>query len=83
MSSSVREGGSLRWAYKETEKAVIDVVNEWKSLASFLGKDVIIRRVKDTFSAKAIDVDEEGALLIKDKNGQLQRIFFDDVILQV
>ncbi|KUK70708.1 MAG: BirA, biotin-(Acetyl-CoA-carboxylase) ligase [Methanomicrobiales archaeon 53_19] len=50
------------------------LIREWKSLSCTLGQRVEIRTLKKTFEGEAIDLDEQGALIIRKDNGKIERI---------
>jgi len=56
---------------------------EWKKLAKFLGKPVEIVSFDEKFCGKAVDVDENGALIIQLENGVLRKIVSGDVTLKI
>lgn len=56
---------------------------EWKELAAFLGKPVEIASLGERFVGKAVDVDENGALIIELENGSLRKIFSGDISLRI
>ena len=46
----------------------------WKELSDTLGKDVVVRVAGREYKGKAIDIDEDGALLLE-KDGKIVRIY--------
>ena len=59
------------------------ILEEWKSYADFLGKEVEVRVDSEKFVGLALDVDGEGALVVKLKDGTVKRVFVGDVSLRV
>jgi len=59
-------------------KAVID---EWKNLSAIFGRRVKVTAKTQTVEGQAIDIDEEGALIVRLDNGLHERILAGDVIL--
>ena len=58
------------------------ILKEWKSLATFLGSHVEVAAYDEKISGFATDVDHNGALLIKTKNGIIRKLTSGDVTLQ-
>jgi len=46
----------------------------WKELSDTLGKEVIVRVAGEEFMGRAVDIDEDGALLLK-RNGKIFRVY--------
>jgi len=59
------------------------ILEEWKSCAGFLGKQVEVRVDSEKFVGLALDVDGEGALVVKLSDGALRRFFVGDVSLRM
>lgn len=57
-----------------------DIIKEWKSLAITIGRDVKVQSGNSFVEGRAVDIDENGALLIKDRNGVIQKVLSGDVI---
>ncbi|MEK6657265.1 MAG: biotin--[acetyl-CoA-carboxylase] ligase, partial [Nitrospirota bacterium] len=57
-----------------------DIIKEWKSLAITIGRDVKVQSGNSFIEGRAVDIDENGALLIKDRNGVIQKVLSGDVI---
>ena len=58
------------------------ILEEWRSLASFLGSYVKAVSYDEKIVGLAVDVDQSGALLIKTENGTVRRVTSGDVTLQ-
>ena len=55
------------------------LLQEWKGLAKFLGEKVVVTSFAETLVGKALDVDADGALIIKLQNGALKKVVAADV----
>jgi BirA family biotin operon repressor/biotin-[acetyl-CoA-carboxylase] ligase len=64
----VREG---RWG---------EVLREWRSKSSTLGRIVRVETPESAFTGLAVDVREDGALLIRLENGKIKEFYSGDVI---
>ncbi|NOX34402.1 MAG: biotin--[acetyl-CoA-carboxylase] ligase [Deltaproteobacteria bacterium] len=61
---------------RETDcKKIIDL---WKEQTSTIGSRVRIETLNDVYEGLAVDVDETGALIIKDKQGCTKKIIYGD-----
>jgi len=58
------------------------VLKEWRSLCSHLDSQVKVTSFDETFEGQAVDVDENGALLVKLKDGTTQRVVSGDVTVE-
>jgi BirA family biotin operon repressor/biotin-[acetyl-CoA-carboxylase] ligase len=58
------------------------LLKEWKSMATFLGEQVEVTSFDEFFVGEAWDIDEDGALIIRLKNGTLKKIITGDVTLK-
>lgn len=58
------------------------LLQEWKSLATFLGKQVEVTSFDEAIVGKAWDVDKDGTLIIRLGNGVLKRVVVGDVTLR-
>lgn len=58
------------------------VLEEWKGYAGFLGRRVEVTSPTERFGGLALDVDQDGALVIRLKEERVQRVFVGDVSLQ-
>jgi len=55
------------------------ILKEWRGLASFLGEEVEVSSLDERLRGKAIDVDEDGALVLELTDGTRCRVFSGDV----
>jgi BirA family biotin operon repressor/biotin-[acetyl-CoA-carboxylase] ligase len=58
------------------------VLKGWKSYAGFLDCAVEVTNENERLSGLALDVDDEGALALKLKDGTIRRVFIGDVSLR-
>ena len=58
------------------------VLEEWKNYAGFLGRHVEVTSPTEKLSGYALDVDREGALVLKLEDGTIRRILVGDVSLR-
>lgn len=59
-----------------------EVMTKWRKLSCNLGRHVKITGKAYSFEGNAIDIDDEGALLVKKDNGEIERVFSGDVSLR-
>ncbi|HUT72327.1 MAG TPA: biotin--[acetyl-CoA-carboxylase] ligase [Desulfatiglandales bacterium] len=53
----------------------------WKELAEIIGQQVTVAAIDREYQGEVQDIDEDGALILQDKAGQVHRITFGDVSL--
>ena len=58
------------------------LLQEWKSMATFLGEQVEVTSFDEVFVGEAWDVDETGALIIRLEDGTLKKVVVGDVTLR-
>jgi BirA family biotin operon repressor/biotin-[acetyl-CoA-carboxylase] ligase len=58
------------------------VINRWKDLSNIIGKKVEVEVIGNRFIGKALDIDGDGALILKDNQGGIHRIISGDVALR-
>jgi BirA family biotin operon repressor/biotin-[acetyl-CoA-carboxylase] ligase len=59
------------------------VVREWKKYADFIGGTVKVAGDAEKLCGLALDVDDDGALVIGLEDGTVKRFFVGDVSLQI
>jgi len=59
------------------------VLEKWKKYAGFLGQQVEVTSETEKLRGFALDVDSDGALILKLEDGTLKRIFVGDVSLRI
>ncbi len=59
------------------------ILEEWKKHATFLGSPVQVTCNTEKFWGKAVDVDREGALVLRLDNGTVRRVFAGDVSMHM
>lgn len=63
------------------ESGFAGVLQHWRELNTTIGKDVIVISLDERYKGTAIDVDEEGYLLVQNEEG-LQRVIAGDVSIR-
>ena len=58
------------------------VIEEWKTYTVTLNREVRVVTTRDVFTGKAVDVDNNGALVLKCADGSLQKILYGDCFHQ-
>jgi BirA family biotin operon repressor/biotin-[acetyl-CoA-carboxylase] ligase len=58
------------------------VMDEWKAYTVTLDREVRVVTTRDVFSGKAVDVDDNGALVLLCADGSVQRILYGDCFHQ-
>lgn len=58
------------------------ILEEWKILNSTLGQEVVITGKNEKYSGIAIDLDEDGCLIVKTEKGKMRRVIVGDVTLR-
>lgn len=64
------------------EEGFDPILKEWKNYASFLGHQVEVRTQTEKIRGFALDIDPEGALLLKFEDGTVKQIFVGDISFQ-
>lgn len=59
------------------------IIQAWKERSATLGRNVAVSLNEMSFEGKAIDIDYDGALLVKLPNGNIKRIVAGDVFVRV
>lgn len=59
------------------------VLQKWKKYAKFLGHEVEVSNQEEKITGLALDVDDEGALVLKLEDGRTRRVFIGDISLCV
>jgi BirA family biotin operon repressor/biotin-[acetyl-CoA-carboxylase] ligase len=57
----------------------VSIGKRWKELAILLGKEVTVHMIDRTCRGRVMELDRNGALLIKGENGDLERIYSGDI----
>jgi len=58
------------------------LLEEWRSMAGFLGKKVRITSFDEEFHGVAVDIDENGALIVKLADGTVRKVISGDVTVR-
>jgi len=56
--------------------------HEWAARMATLGREVQVRGAMETWQGMAVDVDVDGALLVKEQDGSVRRVLAGDVTLR-
>ena len=66
--------------YKDMfSRSQLAVVNQWKEFSGMLSKPILVYEDENSFEAIAVDLDCDGALLVKTADGKLRRLLAGDV----
>ncbi len=57
-----------------------EIVKEWVKRSSTIGRKVKVEMPDETFDGEAIDLDENGALVVKKKDGKKEKVLSGDVV---
>jgi len=55
-----------------------NIIPQWKKATITLGKQVRVVTIQETLEGLAVDVDENGALILKQKDGTLKQVIYGD-----
>jgi len=66
-----------------TEGRFAQILEEWKSLTDMIGKDVEVVSFNNRFESKAIDVEQEGALIVMLENRSVKRVISADASIHL
>jgi BirA family biotin operon repressor/biotin-[acetyl-CoA-carboxylase] ligase len=55
-----------------------ELIEEWKAINATLGRRVRVATARQNVEGRAVDVDENGALVLEAEDGSRQRIFYGD-----
>lgn len=65
-----------------THEGFVPIIEKWKSYAAFLGYTVQVTSGNIMFEGLALDVDTEGALVLRLKDGTIRRVFAGEFSLK-
>ncbi|MDY6911149.1 MAG: biotin--[acetyl-CoA-carboxylase] ligase [Chloroflexota bacterium] len=54
----------------------------WKAMSDTIGAQVVVRYAKDQVTGQAVDLDTDGALILRKEDGSLERVIAGDVSLR-
>ncbi|BCV20099.1 bifunctional ligase/repressor BirA [Moorella sp. Hama-1] len=74
--------GLEKWYERWQEEGFAPVRNAWKEASVTLGREVQVNSWREIFQGVATDIDDEGALLVRDAGGQLRRFNSGEVSLR-
>ncbi|GFN22865.1 biotin--[acetyl-CoA-carboxylase] ligase [Thermanaeromonas sp. C210] len=72
------EGWYERWQ----EEGFAPVAQAWRRASVTLGRQVRVVTPDKVYAGRAVDIDEEGALLVKDEAGRLRRFNYGEISLR-
>jgi len=65
------------------QTAALDrVIEEWKALTVTLNREVRVVTTRDVITGKAVDIDDNGALVLKCDDGSLKKVIYGDCFHQ-
>ncbi len=67
---------------KVLKEGFASTLEEWKKLSVTINQDVEVRAPGNTYEGLALDLDQDGNLLVKTKTGQIERIVAGDVSIR-
>jgi BirA family biotin operon repressor/biotin-[acetyl-CoA-carboxylase] ligase len=67
-----------RFEHKIDDADLVNVVSEWKRYTQTLNRQVKIVTTREVSQGLAVDVDDDGALILKQPDGTLKRIIYGD-----
>jgi BirA family biotin operon repressor/biotin-[acetyl-CoA-carboxylase] ligase len=67
-----------RFEYTINDTDLVNVVSQWKRYTQTLNRQVRIVTTRETAQGFAVDVDDDGALILKMADGSLKRIIYGD-----
>ena len=59
-----------------------NIMAEWKQQTATIGKKVIVETTTGTSRGKAVDIDENGALILETETGERQTVIYGDCFHQ-
>lgn len=63
-----------------SKKGFNPIRDEWKHLSSTIGRRIKVVTLKDTVEGEAVDIDNDGALLVRNDSGFISKVISGDVI---
>ncbi len=73
----------LEFLYRRFEQEGFKPIRQvWKDLSSTLGSQVVVSSLGEVIQGEAVDIDEDGALLLRRPDGTLTRVIAGDVSLR-
>ncbi|WP_027365681.1 biotin--[acetyl-CoA-carboxylase] ligase [Desulfotruncus alcoholivorax] len=70
------------WYYRWLNEGFAVVLDKWRHMCVTLDCPVTVHTVKETYSGYAFDVDDTGALLVRTRDGSVQRLVAGEVTLR-
>ncbi len=56
------------------------VIREWKNFSSTIGRRVRINTLRNSFEGEAVDIDPNGALVVRKDNGKIEKVIAGDCV---
>lgn len=73
----------LEFLYQQSlEQGFSGILEEWKTYSVTLGQEVNVIGIDKTFSGVAVDIDTEGALLVRTEDDEIKRVIAGDVSIR-
>ena len=72
-------GQSERLYFSSMDEGFGMVIDEWKSISCTLGRKVCVSSFGRALTGTAVDIDQDGALIVATENGKKEKIFSGDV----
>ena len=76
--AAVLEAFLERFEQRFAEDPDLNISPEWKAMAMTIGRKVTVKTTRDTVTGTAVDIDEEGGLVVALDDGGIRRIVFGD-----
>jgi BirA family biotin operon repressor/biotin-[acetyl-CoA-carboxylase] ligase len=74
----------IEWFYDRfVNEGFGPILNEWKKYANFLGHKIEVTCLEERASGVALDVDNDGALILRLEDGVVARLFAGDISLRM
>ncbi len=70
------------WYGRLAECGFQPVMERWKALSDIIGRRISVDLLNHRYSGEAVDIDQDGVLVLRDGRGALQRIISGDITLQ-
>ncbi|MEW5760440.1 MAG: biotin--[acetyl-CoA-carboxylase] ligase [Candidatus Thermoplasmatota archaeon] len=71
---------NIKRTYDKFERNKDKILNDWRKFSDTLGRKVKILSSSGEFSGKAVDIDENGYLLVRDDDGYIEKVIEGDCI---
>jgi BirA family biotin operon repressor/biotin-[acetyl-CoA-carboxylase] ligase len=58
---------------------VAPIMSRWRELTNIFGQQVRVEAIGHVYAGEVLDIDSDGTLILKDENGQVQRVLCGDL----